>query len=493
MKAIIYYRKSTDRDDKQANSLEHQLTNCRNTAKNLWFEVIREIGESVSAKEEFKRPGFNEMIEICKKKKIDFIIIDEPKRLSRNNIDTSRIVDLMDKRCIQGIYATSREYLSENSRDKFLLQLDLSLSKMDNEDRAKDTRDKMLTCVRNGKCMTKVPFGYKNITIRKGHKDVIVDESKREAIKTIFEMRKKWNTYADIEAFIKKHYPDIGRVSTVLIDKMVNNKFYYGIMKFSGLDYPGKHEPIISKKLFDEARDCGRGWFVVVNKGKEFFLKGLLKDISRIKMVSYIRSGHIYYLTQRRSEHVVNISEKMVFEKAEEYMKQYETWTSVHLLNKKIILDMIKNRESSNIWKIEELDKQIASLNKRKSELLDMRLDGKVSDEIYTQKLNDITNDICWLEESKNNFRNQEGIAELYEKMIELSGSLYEAYKAGDIHRRALILKNTMIELLVDNKKELHPQENELFLAVKNGFLSFGNATENWTPAYGMKTRCPNH
>jgi len=33
MKAIIYYRKSTDRDDKQANSLEHQLSNCRKVAQ----------------------------------------------------------------------------------------------------------------------------------------------------------------------------------------------------------------------------------------------------------------------------------------------------------------------------------------------------------------------------------------------------------------------------------------------------------------------------
>ncbi|MDR2411453.1 MAG: recombinase family protein [Candidatus Peribacteria bacterium] len=43
MKAIIYYRKSTDRDDKQANSLEHQLTNCKNTAKLNNFEIVKEI------------------------------------------------------------------------------------------------------------------------------------------------------------------------------------------------------------------------------------------------------------------------------------------------------------------------------------------------------------------------------------------------------------------------------------------------------------------
>jgi DNA invertase Pin-like site-specific DNA recombinase len=55
MKSLIYYRKSTDRDDKQANSLEHQLNNCRNTARLFELEIFEEIGESKSAKTEFTR------------------------------------------------------------------------------------------------------------------------------------------------------------------------------------------------------------------------------------------------------------------------------------------------------------------------------------------------------------------------------------------------------------------------------------------------------
>ena len=144
-KAIIYYRKSTDRDDKQANSLQHQLINCRKTAEFNNLIINKEIGESKSAKAEYTRDWFNELIKLCKTWKIAYIIIDEPKRLSRNNIDTSRIIDLLDKKQIKWILATSREYRSDNSRDKFLLQLDLSLSKMDNEDRSKDVKDKMIT------------------------------------------------------------------------------------------------------------------------------------------------------------------------------------------------------------------------------------------------------------------------------------------------------------------------------------------------------------
>ncbi len=48
MKTIIYYRKSTDRDDKQANSLEHQLENCLRVSEKYNLEVIKMIGESRS-------------------------------------------------------------------------------------------------------------------------------------------------------------------------------------------------------------------------------------------------------------------------------------------------------------------------------------------------------------------------------------------------------------------------------------------------------------
>lgn len=67
---------------------------------------------------------------------------------------------------------------------------------------------------------------------------------------------------------------------------------------------------------------------------------------------------------------------------------------STQELNKKIILDKIKERKSSNITRVAEVEKQISHLNKRKSELLDMRLDGKLDDETYLEKLNEITNDL---------------------------------------------------------------------------------------------------
>ncbi len=494
MKALIYYRKSTDRDDKQANTLEHQLNNCRNTARNLWFEIAREIWESVSAKEEFKRPWFNEMIELCKKKKIDFIIIDEPKRLSRNNIDTSRIIDLLDKKCIKGIYATSRQYLGENSRDKFLLQLDLSLSKMDNEDRAKDVKDKMISCLRKGMCMHKAPFGYQNITIKKWHHEVVIKKTEAELVRIIFEMRKKEFTFNDIWGYANKHYGYMKKFEINFIQKIVNNKFYYGMMTFGGIDYPGKHKAIISKKLFDEANNSGlRGSYLIVNKNADYLLKWLLKDPSGGKLIAYMKKWHRYYWAQARSEHRVSIREEMVLEKAWDLLKEYTNWWTKQEFSKKIVIDILKRYEIQWQEIAQEIEEKITQQNQRKSELLNMRLDGKLTDNQYIEKLNELTNNIKGLEESRDVYRSKTGdFSWLYEKMIELSKHLHQTYLSSNNLQRSLILKSIMIELSIDNKKELHPQENELFNVIKNDYFPFGRATENRTPVDGMKIRCPN-
>jgi DNA invertase Pin-like site-specific DNA recombinase len=52
MNGIIYCRKSTDREDKQAISLDHQRENCKRTAGKYKLEIVDLFEESRSAKME---------------------------------------------------------------------------------------------------------------------------------------------------------------------------------------------------------------------------------------------------------------------------------------------------------------------------------------------------------------------------------------------------------------------------------------------------------
>jgi len=96
-RAIIYCRKSTDRDDKQQNSLESQMNACMRTIETNNFVVVDTLIESASAKKSGKRPFFDSLLSICKQKKVDYIVVDEASRLSRNNTDSAKILGLLEE------------------------------------------------------------------------------------------------------------------------------------------------------------------------------------------------------------------------------------------------------------------------------------------------------------------------------------------------------------------------------------------------------------
>ena len=469
-KTIIYYRKSTDRDDKQANSLQHQLNNCRRTAENHNLQIQKEIEESKSAKTEFTREWFNELIKLCKTWKIAYIIIDEPKRLSRNNIDTSRIIDLLDKKQIKWILATSREYRSDNSRDKFLLQLDLSLSKMDNEDRSKDVKDKMITAFKRGQWVWKAPIWYKNITIKKGHKDIIIDEDIAPFIKKAFELRISWYSFTKIQDYLFDSWVKSSVWTKIWLEqvrKILSNSFYMWIMKWGWLEVKGNHKPLITKLEYLKANNIKKP-VVHTYKNRVYRLAWIIKDESKMSMCWYTKKWHIYYHQWKNSNHTINISEKLVFSKFWELLEYFklDSWL------KEITTSMLRDIYDKAIEKTEiesnAIKSKIKHLESRKESLVDSFLDRDIEKDLYKKKMLDIELEIEELSKklqptSKVNTKKLQKI----KYGSELFVNLYSSYSKIKIEEKVNILKSLRSELLVSTKKELQLAENRLLELLK--------------------------
>lgn len=470
MKTIIYYRKSTDRDDKQANSLEHQLNNCRNTAERMNLEVFKEIWESKSAKIEFKREWFNEMIEICKSKKIDYIICDEPKRLSRNNLDTSRLIDLLDKKQIKWILWTSREYHNENSRDKFLLTLDLSLSKMDNEDRGKDTKDKMITAFKKGGWMWKAPIGYKNVVIRKGHHEVHIDEEIAPIIKRGFELRTQWYSYTKVSDYFYDSWLQtasgrkfaVERVKTIL-----NNKFYIWIMVWNNMEAKGNHKPLITKEVYYEATKHNRK-SIITNRKRFYRFAWILKDLDWVGLSGYTKKWHIYYHQAKRSRYKISINERIIFDKFWEILKDFKLEKSLPQITLSMLRDIYNKVEESKNFNIQQIEIEIDKLKNRKNTLVDNFLDWDISKELYKEKLHEI--ELKILDRTKK-LQAPEKISneklKKIKKYSELFRNLYTSESEFNIDEKLNILKSLNSELFVSTKKELHIDESRLLQLLK--------------------------
>jgi len=484
MKAIIYYRKSTDRDDKQANSLEHQLANCRRIASVNGFDVIEEIWESKSAKTEWTRAWFNKLIKVCRTWKIDYIVIDEPKRLSRNNLDSARIIDLFDKKQIKWIYSTGRVYLAEQINDIFLLQLDLSLSKMDNAHRSKDVKEKMQTCINNTRrFLRKAPFWYKNITIKKWHKDIIVDEKEAKVVKEIYNLRLENKAYSTIAKILQAKY---GRKINLryqanTIHKLVWNKFYYGVFMWDKKEYIWSHKPLITKEVYDKARGV---WPWVherentLNSNKinprKYYFKGLIKDSLWIKLAGYEKKWFIYYTTQSRSSEKININENLLFEQLWNHLKEFDylnnNWQDV---DKQCVYELVKESEMESSSEIGNIDKQIQSLKIKQEKLLDMKLDEVIDERTYLFKHNQLENEIKDFLEQKIRLKKDSFLVKT-QLLLELVGSLYRAYFRRNEDGKVYIIRNLMLELFINNKKELQIAETPLFESSKLLKIAFG-------------------
>lgn len=476
MKAIIYYRKSTDTDDKQINSLEHQLNNCRRTAELNNLEIYKEIGESKSAKTEFTREWFNDMIKQAKLGRVDYIICDEPKRLSRNNLDTSRIIDLLDKKQIKGILCTSREYHGENSRDKFLLQLDLSLSKMDNEDRAKDIKDKMITAFKKGQWVAKAPIWYKNVTIKKGHKTIEIDIEKAPHIKRAFELRASWYSYERVSDYLFENniYSNVSkkRICVEQMKRILNNKFYMWTMEWGWLEVQGNHKPIISPELFSKwsgaipIKETIRTF-----RSSKYNFTGLLRGKEEdLGMAWYMNKWKVYYQAGYNATININISERLLFEKIHEFFKPFDDLPKpVQEITKQMLQDIYNKATHQRESDVEKIKIKIQSLKDKKDVLLDKFLEGEVEKEIYKTKTKSFDEEIRTLEK---NLTSVTKISSKFHKTLkvhtELLLSLYSRYNWLSEDEKVNIFNSLKMSFILSSKKELYIADKSPYKALEN-------------------------
>ena len=94
-KYFIYCRKSSEDEERQVLSIEAQLTELREFAKEHSLFVIREYCGSKTAKEP-GREGFNEMLGEIEKGTAQGILAWNPDRLARNSVDGGRVIYLVD-------------------------------------------------------------------------------------------------------------------------------------------------------------------------------------------------------------------------------------------------------------------------------------------------------------------------------------------------------------------------------------------------------------
>ena len=119
LKYVLYARKSSESDERQAMSIDGQLMEMKQKAKREKINIVEIITESHSAKETGQRPQFNTLLDNIYKGKYNAIITWAPDRLSRNAGDLGRIVDLMDQGKLELINCHSQHSLITQTKNSY--------------------------------------------------------------------------------------------------------------------------------------------------------------------------------------------------------------------------------------------------------------------------------------------------------------------------------------------------------------------------------------
>src|SRR3989338_1844434 len=253
-KIFLYARKSTDEPERQVLSIEAQMFELREFAKKEGLNIVREFVESKTAKE----PGrdiFNDMVASIEKNEAEGILAWHPDRFARNSVDGGKIIYLCDLGKIKELKFPTF-WFDATPQGKFMLNIAFGQSKYYVDNLSENVKRGLRQKVRRGEQSGQAPTGYVNDKL---NKKIIPDMERFRLVRKMFEVYATGNySLKDTRNLLaqKGLVSKNGKVLTVSNTQMIlKNPFYYGMFLFNKELYQGKHEPAISKKLFDKCAE----------------------------------------------------------------------------------------------------------------------------------------------------------------------------------------------------------------------------------------------
>jgi site-specific DNA recombinase len=494
IKYFVYARKSTEGDERQALSIDTQ----KDKAKELFghLNVVEVLEERKSAFTPYNRPVFADMIQRIENGEAQGIIAWHPDRLSRNELDGASMTYMIRQGKIKDLRFGS--YNFDNSPEGIMmLQMAFNQSQYSSAKLSKDVKRGLEKKLKMGWMPGVAPSGYINDkTAEKGEREIKKDPERFRLIRKMFDLMLT-GSYTPPQILeiannewgyrtTKRKKQGGNPMARSGIYKILTNPFYTGIIEYSGNQYEGKHEPMITFDEYDRIQ------MLLGRKGKprpkkhHFAFTGAIRcgecgclytaetKKKIIKGTGEIREHTYYHCTRRKKD--LDCSQRksitkeglelMIEEELEKYtiLPEFKDWAleAIRSSHKK------ETEDRSKIY--EMLHKTLLELQKKEDKLIDMRCSELIDDEQYKEKVAGIGKQKMIIKEQlRDTEERAEKWLELTEKTFNFATYARKEFITGDLQiKKEILLGLGQNPIIKDGK--LFIQASEWLQPIKNDY-----------------------
>ena len=255
LRCAVYTRKSSEEGlEQEFNSLDAQRESCEayiaSQRSEGWVLVPDRYDDGGVSGATLERPALKRLLADIEADRVDVVVVYKIDRLSRSLMDFSKLVEVFDRNQVTFVSVT-QSFNTTTSMGRLTLNILLSFAQFEREVIGERIRDKIAASRRKGIWMGGfVPLGY-DAKDRK----VVINKAEAKTVRTIFE---RFVRTGSVTVLVRQLRDEgIRKKLGKLVDKsylytLFRNRVYLGEAVHKGTAYPGEHEAIVPRALWDK-------------------------------------------------------------------------------------------------------------------------------------------------------------------------------------------------------------------------------------------------
>ena len=257
LRCAVYTRVSTDEGlDQEFNSLDAQREACESFIDSQkaegWLPVPDRYDDGGFSGGSLERPALRQLLADIEAGRVDIIVVYKIDRLSRALMDFAKLVEVFDRNLVTFVSVT-QSFNTTTSMGRLTLNILLSFAQFEREVIGERIRDKVAASRKRGIFMGGwVPLGYA-VKDRKLH----INKAEAAIVRRIFERFVQCSSAVTIvrelaaDGVINKQGKPFDKNA---VYKLLHNRTYAGDVVHKGTAYPGEHQGVITRKIFDRVQ-----------------------------------------------------------------------------------------------------------------------------------------------------------------------------------------------------------------------------------------------